>query len=367
MFFQYAIDAHITLELQSPFHAQPLFDLVYPNRKFIGEHLNWAKRIHDVDDMQHYLRRDLLGMADERRWAWLIRYDGEVAGRIGLSITVPALQECELFYFLGEQFTGRGIITKATKIVTDFAVNVLGIEHILIAFTTENEKSGAVPKRLGFSYEYTMRDAELHDGEWRTLHFWGILAKDWQSTIKPTFDYQLAPHLTLRLYQPYQAAEKFAVLRDNQTEFSQWFWWANDTFTLAKERDIVRRILKRYMKQSAMSVTIWQNQKLIGHASLSIDMSNNGGNVGYWLDYRARGQGIMTQTVRALFDSAFTIYSVERMRILAAKDNIGSRAIAERLGMQLELVQRDETIIGGQFIDHVQYSLLRDEWKEKQA
>ena len=51
---------------------------------------------------------------------------------------------------------------------------------------------------------------------------------------------------------------------------------------------------------------------------------------------------------------------------MTASTNLASRALAERLGMQLELFQKDETIIRGQFIDHVQYSILREEWKEAQ-
>ncbi|MEM9951249.1 MAG: GNAT family protein [Chloroflexota bacterium] len=364
--FQYHVNDHLTLELQSPFHTRDVFDLVLANRDFIGEHLSWARQINTLNDMTRYLRRDLMGMAHERRWAWLIRYDGKIVGRIGLFITVPALQECELYYFLDEHYTGKGIITQVARIVVDFAVNVLHLKHILIGFSPQNPKSGAVAERLGFQYEYTMRDIELHGKEWRSLHFWGILAKDWQPMTKTSFDYTIIPHITLRLYQPFQSSDKYRVLRQNQAEFSQWFWWASDSFTLAKERDIARKMLKRYAKASAMAITIWQDNQLVGHASLSIDSKNNGGSIGYWLDSKARGQGIITQTAHALMDTAFKQFGVERMKILAATHNTGSRAVAERIGMQLELQKQDETLIRGRFVNHIQYRLLRSEWIEKE-
>ena len=102
MFFQYRIDDEITLELQSPFHARELFDLVNENQTFIGEYLAWAKKIQTVADIKLYMQRDLSGMVDERRWAWLIRYKGRAAGRIGLFVTMPALQGMRALLLSGE-------------------------------------------------------------------------------------------------------------------------------------------------------------------------------------------------------------------------------------------------------------------------
>lgn len=365
--FQYQVDEKITLELQSPYHDKELFTLVNENRDFIGQHLTWAYKVNYLKDIQSYMKRDLQGMANARRWAWMIRYGGQAVGKIGLFITMPSLEECELHYFLSENFTGKGIITKSAKIVTDFAINVLNLKHVLIGFSTQNPKSGAVAERLGFQYEYTMEDSEYHPDGWRSLHFWGILADEWHSTVKPTFDYAISNNLTLRLYQSHQCQAKYNLLKNNIPEFRKWFWWANKDYSLTYEQDIARNNLRRYMQKQALGITIWQDKYLVGNSTLSIDTQNSSGNIGYWLDKSARGQGIMTQTVHALLQEAFTVYHVERMGILAGLENQGSRAIAERFGMTLELIQRDETFINDEFVAHAQYSLLREEWKEKQT
>lgn len=365
MFFQYRVDADITLELQTPFHARELFDVINESRDFIGEHLAWVNKIQHEVDIKYYMKRDLMGMAQERRWAWLIRYKGRAVGRIGILVTMPALQECELYYFLGKKYTGKGIITRATKTIVDYAVNVLRLKHILIGFSTLNPKSGAVAERLGFQYEYTMQDAEIHRREWRSLHFWGILAEDWQSTIAPAFSYKLDDDLSLQLYQAYQSDTQFKIIKANQVEFSQWFWWANERFTLAREKEIARKRLKRYTANAGLAVTVWQDESLIGNVSLMIESKHKSGSLSYWLDKDARGKGIMTRCVSSLLDEAFTNYKLQRLKILTASANTGSRALAERLGMQLELTQKDETLLQGKFVDHVQYRLLVEEWKEK--
>lgn len=364
MFFQYRVDKDITLEAQTPFHARELFDVVNESRDFIGEHLAWVKKIQNLVDIKYYMKRDLMGMAQERRWAWLIRYKGRAVGRIGIYVTMPALQECELYYFLGKKYTGKGIITRAAKVIVDYAVNVLRLKHILIGFSTLNLKSGAVAERLGFQYEYTMQDAEVHQREWRSLHFWGILADNWQSTNAPAFSYRLDDNLSLQLYQPYQSDTQFKVLKANQVEFSQWFWWASNSFTLAKEKGIARKRLKRYTINAGLAVTVWQGNSLIGNVSLSIDAKNRSGSVSYWVDKDSRRKGIMTRCVSSVLETAFSDYKLQRVGILVASRNTASRMLAERLGMQLELIQKDETLLEGKFVDHVQYGLLVEEWKE---
>ena len=92
------------------------------------------------------------------------------------------------------------------------------MKHVLIGFNPENAKSGAVAERLGFQYEYTMRDAAVYEQEWRSLHFWGIVSKDWHSTTTPTFTFKLNDNLNLQLYQPYQSDSQFKVLKENQEE-----------------------------------------------------------------------------------------------------------------------------------------------------
>ncbi|MGJ3239501.1 MAG: GNAT family N-acetyltransferase [Anaerolineae bacterium] len=370
MYFRYAIDDEIELELQSPAHTDPVFDLVKRNQAFIGAHLAWAQKIRIRADIKRYLARDLLGMADERRWAWVVRYQGQVVGRIGLFVTIPSLQECELYYFLDEDFTGKGIITRAAQAVTDFAFNVLRLRHVRIGFTPHNEKSGAVAERLGFQYEYTLREAEQHGDEWRSLVFRGMINTDWHRRQRPSFRYPLGSKLYLRLHQPYQSGEKFKVLKANQAEFERWFWWANDDFTLSKEQELTRKTLRRYAHNNAIGVNIWYDENLIGFASVGLDVNNHNAHLSYWLDRNARGRGIMTRVTQRLIATTFAHYHAQRVTILAATENTSSRALAERLGMTHELIQRDETLINGRFVDHAQYGLLRDDWlkqREKQV
>ncbi|WP_258224514.1 GNAT family N-acetyltransferase, partial [Aeromonas sp. HMWF017] len=84
--------------------------------------------------------------------------------------------------------------------------------------------------------------------------------------------------------------------------------------------------------------------------------------IGYWLAERWQGNGIITRACQALIHHAFEEMGMEKVEISAATDNEPSRAVCERLGMQLEGVTRRAERLGNRIVDHAHYSLLRDEW-----
>ncbi|MFB7518028.1 GNAT family N-acetyltransferase [Streptomyces sp. NPDC056144] len=75
----------------------------------------------------------------------------------------------------------------------------------------------------------------------------------------------------------------------------------------------------------------------------SITLSSRGAGsweVGYWLSGAHRGQGYMTEAVRAVAHWAFTGLGCVRLVWRAEVGNAGSRAVAERVGFAREGVQR---------------------------
>jgi ribosomal-protein-serine acetyltransferase len=362
MIFAYQIDDEISLELQSPEQAQELFALIDSNREFIGEHMSWAKRCQTLEDFRQYMQRDLQGMATERRWAWLIRYKGQAAGRIGIFVTFPEMREAELNYWLGESFTGKGIMSRAARAVTDFAFGTLKLNHVLIGFSETNPKSGGVAERIAYQYEFTKRKSHLPSNEWRDLHFWGTTVKDWKLSQNPIFNHDLGEGLCLRLHQVYDAPIQYAVVLENFEEFRPFFRWADDSYSLETEIALARRMLDLYAKGTRLPVGVWQDAQFVGSAAINPDPDSLDAQVGYWLDKRWRGRGIMSRTVKALMDYAFHQRGMERFYLRAAVDNQASRALAERLGMTQEAIMRGEDFINGRFVNHVLYSLLRREF-----
>ncbi|KAI9189192.1 hypothetical protein H9P43_000620 [Blastocladiella emersonii ATCC 22665] len=69
--------------------------------------------------------------------------------------------------------------------------------------------------------------------------------------------------------------------------------------------------------------------------------------IGYWLDSRVRGQGIVTRAIRASQAKAETDPRVVRVFIYCYTDNAASCAAVERCGFELEGTMRRGTVAGG--------------------
>lgn len=358
--FTFTIEDGLLLELQKPEHDYDLFRVVSENRDYIGAQLAWAKRIQTIADMRFFMERDLNGMAEERRWSFAIRYQGTIVGRIGIFVTIPAVKECELHYWLAESATGKGIVTKAARTMIDFAFQDLGMNHVLIGFAHDNIKSQKVAERLGLQYECSLREAEHSPQGYHDLHFYGVLAADWQAQSQPIFAYPVSAKLELRLQEIRHAEQNHRFMQRYLNDFRQWFAWLNEDYSVEDESAYLYDALSNYAIGKALNTGIFYEGQLIGLVSLSINRHQ--GEVGYCLDSAYRGQGIMKQCLQALFRYAFDEIGLERLICKIASENTASRRLVERLGMVQEALLRDEQFVNGRYLSHYVYSLLHTEF-----
>jgi ribosomal-protein-serine acetyltransferase len=117
----------------------------------------------------------------------------------------------------------------------------------------------------------------------------------------------------------------------------------------------------RAMEQdgSGLSRGIVAASRLAGVVGITVDRANRSAAIGYWLDEASEGKGVMTAAVAALADDGFERYRLVRVEIRADVENTASRAVAERLGFQLEGVMRQSYHVADErFSDDAVYSLL---------
>lgn len=80
--------------------------------------------------------------------------EGTLLGAVGLHDRVGSAV-LEIGYWCHIAYTGRGIITRAVAALTDAALRLPGIEQVQIRCDAANERSAAVPRRLGFRLDRT--------------------------------------------------------------------------------------------------------------------------------------------------------------------------------------------------------------------
>ena len=88
--------------------------------------------------------------------------------------------ECELGYWLGEPFWGRGYMPEAASALIRRGFDELGMTTIWCGYYDGNEKSKRCQEKCGFKYHHTEKDkvCELM-GDVRTEHFTYLTKKEW--------------------------------------------------------------------------------------------------------------------------------------------------------------------------------------------
>ena len=69
--------------------------------------------------------------------------------------------ECEMGYWLGKPFWGRGIMPEAARELLRHAFEDLGMQKVWCGYYDGNEKSKRVQEKVGFRYQWTTADVDV--------------------------------------------------------------------------------------------------------------------------------------------------------------------------------------------------------------
>ncbi|MGZ5128113.1 MAG: GNAT family N-acetyltransferase [Actinomycetota bacterium] len=176
--------------------------------------------------------------------------------------------------------------------------------------------------------------------------------------IRIAFD--LGDGVRIRSLDPGDAEGLFAVVEANRDRLRPWMPWEDTTRSPDDIRDFIERA--RASPSDAEANGIWVDGELAGTVGMRIDTLANAAELGYWIDGRHEGRGIVTRGCRRFIDEAFGAFGLHRVSLHAATTNLRSQAVAERLGMTREAVLREAERSPEGYHDLVVYSVLEHEW-----
>jgi ribosomal-protein-alanine N-acetyltransferase len=87
--------------------------------------------------------------------------------------------------------------------------------------------------------------------------------------------------------------------------------------------------------------------------------------VGYWIDQKWAGQGIMPEAVVVLTRFAFEELHLHRIQVSIIPRNASSRRVVEKLGLRDEGTAERYLEINGIWEDHVRYAITAEEWQRR--
>jgi ribosomal-protein-alanine N-acetyltransferase len=88
------------------------------------------------------------------------------------------------------------------------------------------------------------------------------------------------------------------------------------------------------------------------------------GHVGYWIDARVAGRGVMPTAVALAVDHCFQALRLHRVEVNIRPENSASLRVVEKLGFRDEGLRRGYLHIAGQWRDHRTFALTTEEVPE---
>ncbi|RWZ54684.1 N-acetyltransferase [Halobacillus fulvus] len=173
--FKHTLDEHTELRLLEVRHAEALFQLTDSSRESLREWLPWVDFTKTAEDSKGFIEGTMKKFGNNDGFEAGIWYKGELAGVVGLHAINWSNRSTTIGYWLGERFTGHGLMTKACQAVIDYCFEELDLKRIEIRAATGNGKSFAIPERLGFQKEGVVRCAERLNGAYVDHYVYGLI------------------------------------------------------------------------------------------------------------------------------------------------------------------------------------------------
>ena len=179
--FRVPIGDDAELRLLEERHAEELFALVDRNRAYLREWLPWLDATKTLEDERAFIRACLETFAAGEGLAIGIWYLGTMAGGIGLNAISHTDRRAAIGYWVAEELQGRGLATRACRALLSYAFDERRLNRVEIFVAPGNTRSHAIPQRLGFTREGTVRQMAWHYDRFLDLVLYSMLADEWRA------------------------------------------------------------------------------------------------------------------------------------------------------------------------------------------
>jgi RimJ/RimL family protein N-acetyltransferase len=174
-----------------PSDAQLLADSVTESLEHLKPWMPWAHNEPEpFDEKVSRLKRarGMFDLAQDYTYGIFNPEESRLIGSSGLH-TRLGKNELEIGYWIHKDFINQGFVTESTAALIKVAFEVIHIHRIEIHCDPANLASAAVPRKLGFTHEGTLRARTPILDRWSDSMIWGLLKDEYPNT--PAFNAQI--------------------------------------------------------------------------------------------------------------------------------------------------------------------------------
>ena len=131
-------------------------------------------------------------------------------------------------------------------------------------------------------------------------------------------------------------------------------------------KQMVRRLRREARAGRVLPFAVLYEGKLVGQLTVAniIWGSVCSASMGYWVDQRHAGRGIIPTAVALATDHCFKVVRLHRMEVAIRPENHASLRVVEKLGFRSEGLRPKYLHIDGEWRDHLLFALNADEVPE---
>ena len=108
--------------------------------------------------------------------------ESRVLGSTGLHARIGE-QQLEIGYWLHKDFINQGIVTESTAALVKVAFEIIHVHRLEIHCDPGNFASAAIPRKLGFTHEGTLRAKTPFLDRWSDSMVWGLLDIEYPTSL----------------------------------------------------------------------------------------------------------------------------------------------------------------------------------------
>jgi RimJ/RimL family protein N-acetyltransferase len=163
-----------------PWRAEEFLAHMDRGRDFIGEYIGFPTVATDLASARAFLQSYADRQAADGGRIYGIWLDGRLVGGVLFRIFDAAMGNCEAGCWLEPSATGRGLVTRATRVLIDWAVQERRMHRVEWVVSSANTASIKVAERLGMTREGVQRESYPYKGVRHDMEVWSVLAPEWQ-------------------------------------------------------------------------------------------------------------------------------------------------------------------------------------------
>ena len=178
MILGHVLDERRALRLLDESDAGELYAVIETNRAHLARWMPWAET-HGFDDAVDHLEEKRLQVEANDGFEAAVVLAGRIVGVTGFHAVDWLNRSTSIGYWLAADAEGRGLMTAAVTALLDHAFFEWDLHRVIIEVVVGNERSQAIPERLGFRQEAILREAKLVHGSYEDTRLYAMLAPDW--------------------------------------------------------------------------------------------------------------------------------------------------------------------------------------------